>query len=139
MFTVKVSGVPNSRRYLRNSRTPSSLTSMSKTKRLFRGPVGIPVLKRWLLKPGFCWHSCCLHLHLGSLPPGWQGNFQYVVKGLFSFSRFTILTFGFGVGCCFCPKNCSEGPGVGGGGVGGGVGGVVLVGFGFGFVVFVFV
>ena len=52
------------------------------------------------------------------------------------FNRFSILTFGFGVGCCFCPKNCSEGPGVCGGG---GVGGVVLVGvfvFGFGFVVF---
>ena len=54
-------------------------------------------------------------MHLGSLPLGWQGNFQYVARGLFSFSRFTILTFGgvVALGCCFCPKNCSEGPGQG--------------------------
>ena len=48
------------------------------------------------------------------------------MKGLVSFSRFTILTFGgvVALGCCFCPKKLSEGPGVGGGvvGVGGGVG-----------------
>ena len=54
---------------------------MSKTKMLFRGPVGIPVLKRVGLNPGLCWHSCCLHLHLGSLPLGWQGNFQKVANG----------------------------------------------------------
>ncbi len=56
---------------------------MSEAKMLFRGPVGIPVLKRFGLNPGFCWHSRCLHRHLGYLPPVWQGNFQYVVKGLF--------------------------------------------------------
>ncbi len=35
--------------------------------------------------------------------------------GFFSFSRFTIITGGVvALGCCFCPTNCSEGPGIGG-------------------------
>ncbi len=68
------------------------------------------------------------------MPLGWQGNFQYVAKGLFSFSRFTILTFGgvVALGCCFCPKNCSDGPGKGGAPLASGTSGVGGGGGGFG-------
>jgi hypothetical protein len=75
--------------------------------------VGIPVLKRVGLYPCFCWFSGSLHLHLGSFPPGWQGNFQKLANWLLPAAG------GFGVGFGF-------------GGTGGGVGSAVGSGVGSG-------
>jgi hypothetical protein len=58
------------------------------------------VLKRFGLNAGYCWLVGSLHLHRGSFPRGWQGNFQYVAEGSFAFwscfKTLTIVTFGFG-------------------------------------------